>query len=103
MKDSIVFAHLMDEYGNLDQEKHAEKSGEFEESAMKESNGRNAKAGAHLMQDEERNTGAVSWTIYFKYLRFAGGLFWAPAILFLLTASQGAQGDIYSYSIRFQF
>jgi len=42
-----------------------------------------------LMQDEERNT----WTIHTKYMRFAGGLFWASLILLLLTLLQGAQGD----------
>ncbi|KAF8882127.1 P-loop containing nucleoside triphosphate hydrolase protein [Infundibulicybe gibba] len=49
------------------------------------------KANAVLMQAEERNTGSVSWDTYKKYLRFAGGIFWAPVILILLTITQAAQ------------
>ena len=45
-----------------------------------------------LMQTEERNTGAVKWTVYQKYLGFAGGVIWAPIIVLLLTLTQGAQG-----------
>ena len=45
-----------------------------------------------LMQLEERNVGAVSWDIYRKYLRYAGGLVWAPVALALLILSQGNQG-----------
>ena len=45
-----------------------------------------------LMQLEERNIGAVTWEIYKKYLRFAGGLVWAPVILTLLILAQAAQG-----------
>ena len=45
-----------------------------------------------LMQLEERNVGAVSWEVYKKYLRFAGGLVWAPVILALLILSQANQG-----------
>ena len=45
-----------------------------------------------LMQLEERNVGAVSWDIYKKYLRYAGGLVWAPVIFILLVLVQGSQG-----------
>ncbi|KAF5370935.1 hypothetical protein D9615_009781 [Tricholomella constricta] len=94
IKDSVVFSRLMDEYGSLDKEK---------ESAGRESDGKAGAAGdneddldskkpdAALMQAEERNTGSVSWEVYGKYLRFAGGLIWAPIIAFLLTITQGAQ------------
>lgn len=50
------------------------------------------KANAALMQTEERNIGAVTWEIYAKYLRFSGGLFWAPVIFLLLVVAQAAQG-----------
>jgi hypothetical protein len=52
------------------------------------------KSGDDLMQVEERNTGAVTWITYSKYLRFAGGLWWAPIIILLLSLSEGAQGDL---------
>jgi len=94
MKDSVVFARLMDDYGNLEQQKKMEDSREVQEGVPENSHKHDdKKAAVDLMQDEERNIGAVTWTIYAKYLRFAGGLFWAPLILLLLTLSQGAQGD----------
>jgi len=95
MKDSVVFSRLMDEYGNLEQQKQMEESREAQEGVPENSHKHDDKKGAvDLMQDEERNIGAVTWTIYTKYMRFAGGLFWAPLILLLLTLSQGAQGDL---------
>ena len=94
MKNSVAFSHLMDEYGNLEQEKPMDGSKASEGDTTEEPNNINKKAGDDLMQIEERNTGAVTWTIYSKYLRFAGGLFWAPVIFLLLTATQGAQGDL---------
>ncbi|RDB25946.1 Multidrug resistance-associated protein 1 [Hypsizygus marmoreus] len=94
MKDSTVFASLMEEYGSLDTKKGGSKLGtqvnigqaiveSLDEKAKKE-------AEAALMQAEERNTGAVSWEVYKKYLRFAGGVVWAPIILGLLIANEGA-------------
>ncbi|KAG8877736.1 hypothetical protein FRB97_003150 [Tulasnella sp. 331] len=43
---------------------------------------------AGMMQAEERNTGAVAFDVYKKYLRSAGGLIWAPLILALLTFAE---------------
>ncbi|KZP09468.1 multidrug resistance-associated ABC transporter [Athelia psychrophila] len=89
MNNSVVFSRLMEEYGNLEQEK------ETGPKAAKEVASETAvdpkKAETDLMTTEERETGAVSWSVYTKYLRFAGGLFWAPLILLLLTLSQVAQ------------
>ena len=45
-----------------------------------------------LMQLEERSVGAVSWAVYKKYLRFAGGVVWAPLVLALLILAQANQG-----------
>lgn len=45
-----------------------------------------------LIQEEERNTGAVTWATYMKYFDFAGGLAWVPAIFMLLVLYQGCQG-----------
>ena len=44
------------------------------------------------MQAEERLTGSVLWSVYAEYLRYAGGLVWAPIIFLLLTLTQGASG-----------
>src|ERR1700733_2477451 len=97
MKDSVVFSHLMDEYGNLEQEKELDKSKTAKGDTAEEPGAlKDKKPADDLMQVEERNTGAVTWGIYSKYLRFAGGLIWAPLIFILLTLSQGAQGGLSS-------
>jgi ATP-binding cassette subfamily C (CFTR/MRP) protein 1 len=98
MANSVVFAHLMEEHGNLESELEGgdqppgagrkrmdKKDAKFDEAEPK-------KADARLMQIEERNTGAITWSVYQKYLRFAGSVAWAPFILLLLTLSQVAQG-----------
>ncbi|KAJ7148941.1 multidrug resistance-associated ABC transporter [Mycena crocata] len=93
MKTGIVFSRLMEDYGNLDDqeqtatvkgEKAVVLAGDQEELDVQ-------KDQAALMQTEERNTGAVSWETYAKYLKSAGGLTWAPVILLLLTLTQAAQ------------
>lgn len=43
-----------------------------------------------LMQEEERATKAVSWSVYGAYLRAGGSILILPLVLFLLIASQGA-------------
>lgn len=94
MQDSTIFSSLMEEYGTLDAQAGEKALGargntrianNLDEKARKE-------VEAALMQAEERNTGAVSWGVYKKYLRFAGGLIWAPIILSLLVLNEGAQG-----------
>ena len=47
-----------------------------------------------LMQEEERFTGQVAWKTYANYLRFAGGLVWAPILLGLLTIDQCTAGKL---------
>ena len=91
--DSVVFARLMDEYGNLKQEKEilGSKRGKGAE-AGDEKDPADLKDGGALMSVEERATGAVGWDVYNRYLKYAGGMFWVPTILLLLTLSQGAQG-----------
>jgi len=99
MANSVVFAHLMEEHGNLETE--LEKGDQPLDGRRKSQDKKQAKfddevgpkkTDAALMQMEERNTGAVTWGTYHKYLRFAGTVAWAPFILFLLTLSQVAQG-----------
>jgi ATP-binding cassette, subfamily C (CFTR/MRP), member 1 len=98
MANSVVFAHLMEEHGNLESEPERDdqapgcrrkrtdnKDAKFDEAGPE-------KADTALMQIEERNTGAVTWSTYHKYLRFAGTVTWAPFVIFLLALSQVAQG-----------
>lgn len=94
MNDSTVFARLMDDYGNLEEEEQEERKKAKAEGAVDDDSveADPKKAETALMQAEERNTGAVTWTVYAKYLRFAGGIVWGPIIILLLTLTQGAQG-----------
>ena len=91
--DGPVFSRLMDEYGN-----ESRKDNRKERIAGLANNGiepfeyKPNSAEDVLMQLEERNIGAVSWEVYKKYLRFAGGVGWAPVVLVLLIFSQAVQG-----------
>jgi ATP-binding cassette subfamily C (CFTR/MRP) protein 1 len=98
--NSVVFSHLIEEYGNMELEEELDEvslagnrlrktKGFAAESAE---DGVSKKAQHALMQMEERITGSVTWEVYRKYLRSAGGVVWAPTILLLLTMTQGAQG-----------
>jgi ATP-binding cassette, subfamily C (CFTR/MRP), member 1 len=94
MKDSVVFASLMDEYGRLEQQADRKGSRKPQAKVVAESNvDTSSKAiDATLMQTEERNTGAVSWDVYKKYMKYAGGVGWAPIIIGLLLLGEAARG-----------
>ncbi|KAF5310093.1 hypothetical protein D9619_010353 [Psilocybe cf. subviscida] len=96
MRESEIFSRLMDEYGNLEVDTPDEggkskkrKDKEASDDGI-EDNGPK-KGNTALMSTEERETGAVTWSVYKQYLRFAGGVVWAPIILLLLTLAQAAQ------------
>ncbi|KAG5647497.1 hypothetical protein DXG03_009434 [Asterophora parasitica] len=86
------FFSLMEEYGSLEAQKGG-KAGDLAKSqtAAIVSDKAAKEIEAVLMQAEERNTGAVSWSVYKKYMVFAGGIFWAPVILFLLAVFEASQ------------
>lgn len=94
MANSVVFARLMEEHGNLEseQEQGSKRKRKDNETAKIVDEAGPKKADVALMQLEERNTGAVTWGTYHSYLRFAGTVAWAPLVLFVLTLSQVAQG-----------
>ncbi|KAG6856152.1 hypothetical protein H0H87_007058 [Tephrocybe sp. NHM501043] len=94
INNSVLFSRLMDEYGNLDPESEGgddKKAGRAGAEGLLDEADRIGKKTGALMQAEERNTGSVTWDVYRSYLRFAGGIIWAPIIIFLLTLSQGSQ------------
>ncbi|KAJ7036806.1 multidrug resistance-associated ABC transporter [Mycena alexandri] len=91
MKEGVVFSRLMEDYGNLDEEEAVVKGEKAPVVADEKEEVDLKKGQVALMQTEERMTGAVSFETYGKYLKFAGGLAWAPVILLLLTLGQGAQ------------
>ncbi|PPQ74022.1 hypothetical protein CVT26_006961 [Gymnopilus dilepis] len=95
-----TFSRLMEEYGSLEVEDEDEEAkGSSKRKAKKDAGGNDdsteeggaKKRNGALMQMEERNTGAVTWSTYAKYLRYAGGVVWGPFIILILTLTQGAQ------------
>ena len=84
----------MDEYGNAESRKdnRKERIAGLAKDGIEPLQYKPDSAEDVLMQLEERNVGAVSWDVYKKYLRCAGGLVWAPVILILLTLTQANQG-----------
>jgi ATP-binding cassette subfamily C (CFTR/MRP) protein 1 len=96
MKGSTVFSKLMDEYGSLESERSRDgrvgQQNKGRATADDPDEIERKKFEAALMQAEERNTGAVTWDVYKKYLGFAGGVVWAPVILLLLTLYEAASG-----------
>lgn len=99
MATSITFRRLLDEHARS-RDQNAPKHGPDPERGIVDdgsvsSGGRPGKlqdTGAALMEVEERNTGAVGWDVYTKYLRNAGGLFWIPVIGTLLAVSEAGNG-----------
>ena len=88
-----MFARLMEEYGSQEEEEKRE-----EIVATKQENklavpAEVKKGNKKLMQDEERLTGAVTWSVYSRYFKFAGGWMASvlPLVLFVVL-SQVAQG-----------
>lgn len=99
--NSVVFSHLIEEYGSMELEeelneaspagKRSRKTKGFADESAEDEVSASKRAQNALMQMEERITGSVTWDVYRKYLKFAGGIVWAPTILLLLTVTQGAQ------------
>ena len=95
MADSVLFSHVMEEYGTQDKDKDEdveEKDGEKEEEKAADGVKSKDSKEAHLMQAEERLTGSVSNSVYAKYFRYAGGLIWALIIVTMLVLYQGSSG-----------
>ncbi|KAI0360724.1 multidrug resistance-associated ABC transporter [Trametes cingulata] len=93
MKSGQAFSRLMEEYGSLEkqeEEELAEEKPEKQKSLIADAPGPQKERQA-LMQEEERLTGAVSWSVYSKYFKFAGGVAVFPMIIAWLILSQSAQ------------
>ncbi|KAJ7320835.1 multidrug resistance-associated ABC transporter [Mycena albidolilacea] len=74
MKEGVVFSQLMEEYGNLDHAPEHASTGKGVKAAMVAHEEKIAETAPALMQIEERNTGAVTFETYGKYLKHAGTL-----------------------------
>jgi ATP-binding cassette, subfamily C (CFTR/MRP), member 1 len=98
MQNGTLFPRLIEEYGNKERES-SEDSKKLSSSSSDQDDSRRkhqdteeqAKVAAALMQAEERNTGAVAWEIYRRYLGYAGSPLWALVIAGLLVLNQGSQ------------
>jgi ATP-binding cassette subfamily C (CFTR/MRP) protein 1 len=86
---------LIEEYGS--REGKNTRNVERKEEAENKLVDKQISSGDDLMQVEERNTGAVTWDIYKRYLKFAGGLRWVPIIVSLLLLDQASQGILTSH------
>jgi ATP-binding cassette, subfamily C (CFTR/MRP), member 1 len=97
MQNGTLFPRLIEEYGNKEKES-SESDNELSSSSPDEPKRKHQgadeqkKVAAALMQAEERNTGAVAWEIYKRYLEYAGSPLWALVIVGLLVLNQGSQG-----------
>ncbi|KAL5489922.1 hypothetical protein ACEPAI_4754 [Sanghuangporus weigelae] len=95
MKDGKEFAKLIEEFGAHEEEIESDgdtikvdTKAEVANKVVGSPDGK--KDRLQLMSEEERNTGAVSWSTYKEYLQHAGGIIWAPVIILLLALMQGA-------------
>ena len=89
----------MEEYGSLEKQDEANAAIDATEQKVEDANAESASPGRPikqetqaLMQEEERYTGAVSWSVYTRYFNYAGGFLVFPLILLWITLVQGAQG-----------
>ena len=101
MANRGVFSKFVKEFGSKQQEKEGEDADEIpgEAEAEKDDKGSDAVAalkeqyekGDTIMQEEERNIGAVTWKVYRSYLAAGNGFILVPALLLSLVLAQGAQ------------
>ncbi|KAJ7714243.1 multidrug resistance-associated ABC transporter [Mycena maculata] len=94
MQNGHLFPRLIDEYGNKEEGK---KSGAKEATHTSAAGVLTTLQVANekqlvtvLMQVEERNTGAITWTVYRRYLVYAGSTMWAFIVAALLISDQGS-------------
>ncbi|KAH9920031.1 multidrug resistance-associated ABC transporter [Epithele typhae] len=93
------FSRLMEEYGSLDNQDEAAmaaKKTEATAATAKEAEDELEKlvpdtSPKALMQEEERVTGAVDWSVYIRYFKYCGGLVVVLLVVLLLLLLQGAQ------------
>ena len=97
MANDSVFSKFMKEFGSKQEEE--EKDVDKIEEEGKGGKGAGAvvalrekfEKGKTIMQEEERNVGAVSWKIYRSYLAAGNGRILVPALVLSLLLVQGAQ------------
>ncbi|KAJ6528504.1 multidrug resistance-associated ABC transporter [Mycena capillaripes] len=89
MQNGHLFPRLIDEYGSKEEAKEATHTSAVGDlTTLQVANEK--QLAAVLMQVEERNTGAVTWTVYRRYLVYAGSAMWAFIVAALLISDQGS-------------
>ncbi|KAH9919495.1 multidrug resistance-associated ABC transporter [Epithele typhae] len=99
MANGPAFSRLMEEYGSLDRQDDDVVAATKKKRAAADAKAAEAgldakvpvKATQGLMQEEERMTGAVDWSVYMRYFRFCGGVMVFPLVLMWIVLAQGAQ------------
>ncbi|RPD65442.1 multidrug resistance-associated ABC transporter [Lentinus tigrinus ALCF2SS1-7] len=99
MENGQMFARLMEEYGSLEKQEEELERTTIDDAPKPKAKLQDSKAVVPvpaqqtqaLMQEEERVTGAVSWSVYSKYFRFAGGIMVFPLVLLWVALAQGSQ------------
>jgi hypothetical protein len=104
MANRGVFSKFVKEFGSKQQEKENEDADEIVGEVEAEKEGKSDKPpgavaalkeqyekGKTIMQEEERNIGAVNWKVYKSYLAAGNGYILVPILLLSLVLVQGAQ------------
>lgn len=86
-----TFSRLMKEYGIDTEDLDAATKPEARKAVAADETKTEKGQQQALMQEEERAVGAVSWLVYQKYIRYAGGLTWAPLVVMIVVLGQCSQ------------
>ena len=85
------FARLMNEFGGKGEDRKKEEDMSQEKrKAESEDDPKKAGRGSALMQEEERNTGAIPLEVYKQYLSAARGVIVLPILFMAVALLQGA-------------
>jgi ATP-binding cassette, subfamily C (CFTR/MRP), member 1 len=90
MESAPIFSRLIADYGGTDDGGDKQNSDAANEKEAEEASA----STKPLMQDEDRNTGQIQWSIYGLYIVAAGGFTVCLFVLFLLLAEQAAQSNV---------
>ncbi|KAG6334059.1 hypothetical protein ID866_5033 [Astraeus odoratus] len=87
MANDGAFARFINEFGS--KEDTSNKADEAKEIIEEKASQKDAIKGKGIMQEEERNTGAVRWSVYRQYLSAARGGVFVPLLVLSLVLMQG--------------
>ena len=100
-----MFARLIEEYGSQEKQKEEpavdllQRPSEVAKVVVPEAV-QASKDPQGLMQEEERMTGAVSWSVYAGFFAFSGGFVGFTLLVLFTVLAQGAQGECSSCAVQ---